>query len=151
MAEAPDFKRLPDWARKFLISPIEKLLASANIDVRGLAAKLHSGTLHHGKSNTLNAFTRRKMLDAEHNRMMQNVRNDYSNALKDGTFRGSIDEYYDQVGREAFRVTGATQRAAYAENYAGDIPWETRLQNAEKISLGINVSIHRKTHISVSP
>lgn len=131
MAESPDFKRLPDWARKFLISPIEKLLASANVDVRGLAAKLHAGTLHHGKSNTLNAYNRRKMLDAEHNRMMQNIRNDYSNALKDGTFKGSLDEYYEQVGREAFRVTGATQRAAYAENYAGDIPWEERLKNAE--------------------
>ena len=132
MAESPAFKRIPSWMQKILISPIEKLMASENAMVRGLAQKLHAGTLHHGKANTMNAFNRRRVLDAQHNQMLRNIKSDYSEALKDGSFKGSLDEYYDAVGREAFKTTGATQRAAYSESYAGDVPWSERLTNAEQ-------------------
>ena len=64
--------------------------------------------------------------------MLRNIKSDYSEALKDGSFKGSLDEYYDAVGREAFKTTGATQRAAYSESYAGDVPWSERLTNAEQ-------------------
>jgi hypothetical protein len=108
--QSSTFKRLPSWAQKFIISPIEKLLNSENELVSGFASLLHSGTLHHGKINTNNAWNIKTMLDDSLNWMQKRVTGLYHQALKDGSFTGKLSEFDAAVSREVYRVTGAMQR-----------------------------------------
>ena len=108
--ESKAFKALPEFAKKLMISPIEKVLASENEFVRGLAMKLHAGTVHHGKANTMNAWNFKRNLDAQQNWMMKEVTHWWQQALKEGTFTGTRDEWLEAVAQESYRSNGALQR-----------------------------------------
>ena len=104
------FKKLPEWARKLVISPIEKLLNSENDLVAGFAALLHSGTLHHGKIMTETAWIIKSKLDNQLNWVHAAMTNNYKKALEDGSFSGKIEEFNDAVGKAIYLATGSIQR-----------------------------------------
>ena len=136
LTKSESWQRVNPTLRKFLISPIEKLLNSDNALVSGFARKLHAGTVNHGVSNTRNAYNVKRNLDAQQNRLNRQLRNDYHKATKDGSFNGSLDEWHELVGRETFTTTGATQRAAYAD-YDGALSWQDRLKLAKERTAGL--------------
>lgn len=104
------FKKLPKWAQKLIVSPVEKLLNSDNRIVAGFTTLLHSGTLYHGKINTHNAWNIRLMLDNDLNWAHSRITNNYHEARKAGLFSGSKDEWDDAVGRAVYETTGMMQR-----------------------------------------
>lgn len=112
------FKRLPSWAQKFVISPIEKLLADENEFVAGFAARLHAGTLYHGKANTRNAWNLRTLLDTKLNRMHHAILYSYREAVKDG-YTGRLHEFEAEVADNARRVSGDIQRQLLTEMEGG--------------------------------
>lgn len=112
------FKRLPKWAQKFVISPIEKLLASENEFIAGFASRLHAGTLYHGKANTRNAWNLRTLLDTKLNRMHHAVLYSYREAVKDG-YTGRLHEFEAEVADNARRVSGDLQRQLLTEMEGG--------------------------------
>lgn len=107
--QSESFKRLPSWAQKLMISPIEKLLNSSNSYVSGFASLLHSGTVHHGKINNMTAWVVRQMLDDDLNRMHKAVIYSYKQAVKNG-YTGKMSEFETEVAQNAYKVTGAMQR-----------------------------------------
>lgn len=128
--QSATFKRLPEWARKLVISPIENLLNSDNNLVSGFASLLHSGTLHHGKINTHNAWNIRTELDNQLNRMHKAMIFLHRQAVKEG-YAGKLEEFETEVAEQAFKVTGKMQRDMYT-GISGDIVGLERMELAQQ-------------------
>jgi hypothetical protein len=118
LKDSKTFKRLPQWMQKAVISPIEKNLASENEFVRGLAQRLHSGTMYHGKINNRNAWNLRTLLDHKRTRMEQAIIYSYRQAVKEG-YSGKFHEFEAEVADNARRVTGDIQRQLFTEMDGG--------------------------------
>ena len=127
--QSDTFKKLPEWARKLVISPIEKLLNSDNAVVSGLASQLHSGTVHHGKINAMTAWVLRGMLDNRLNRMHKNLIYSHSQAKKEG-YTGSMGDFESDVAANAYKVVGQMQRDLYT-GISGDIVGLARMEAAK--------------------
>lgn len=106
------YKALPNWAQKLVISPIQKVLGSENAMVRGLAKRLHSGTMHRGKINNRNAWNLRLLMDTELDRMHKAVIFSYRMAVRDG-YTGKFEDFEREVADAARQVTGKMQRQMY--------------------------------------
>lgn len=135
------WKALPQWAQKIIISPIEKSLADDNPYVRGLARLLHSGTMHHGKINTRNAWAIKTFLDMKHNRMQKAVEFSYHKAVENG-FKGNMDMFEREIARHTSYVIGQMKRDAYS-GIDGTIKGAER----EKIAME-NLRAAERKHIS---
>ena len=107
--EAATFKQLPEWARKLVISPVEKLLNHPDAVVRGFTSLLHSGTVYHGKINNRTAWIVRQMLDDRVNRYNKALIHNYRQAVKEG-YTGKMAEFETEVAQNARQVTGKMQR-----------------------------------------
>jgi hypothetical protein len=118
LKDSKTFKRLPEFLQKLVISPIEKNLNSQNEFVRGLAQRLHAGTMYHGKVNTRNAWNLRTLLDTKRNRMEHAVIYAYREAVKDG-YTGKFHEFEAEVADNARYVAGRIQRQLYTEQEGG--------------------------------
>lgn len=113
------FKRLPPWARKLMISPIENLLESVNRGVAGFASYLHSGTAHHGKINAMTAHILKMMLQKKLERMHQAITYHHRQAVLDG-YKGNIKQFQDEMADNVYAITGRFQRDLH-ENIPGNI------------------------------
>ena len=107
------FKKLPEWMQKLVISPVEKLMASNNQAVVAFASMLHSGTMHHGLINNMNAWNIRLELDTEVNRMHKAIINSYKNAVQDG-YKGKFASFEMEAASHAYQVTGKMQRQMFS-------------------------------------
>jgi len=110
--QTPEFKKLSPEMRKWTVSPIEGLLNVDNDLVSGLASMLHTGTLHHGKVNTMTAWVLRGMLDNTLERMHKSLTNNWQLAKKDG-YVGKLDEFEAEVLLNAHKVNGQMKRDLY--------------------------------------
>lgn len=120
----PLFKKLPEWARKLTISPIEKLLNDPDELVSGMASMLHSGTLHHGLTNTHTASAIRKKLDVKVSRIQSSMLHNFREA-KAGGYEGDIHKFNTEVTRNTRLVAGDIQRKLN-EAISGDVSGEQR-------------------------
>jgi hypothetical protein len=136
IVNAAPLQKLPEWARKLLISPIEKLLNSDNNMVAGFAALLHSGTLHHGKIMTETAWIIKSKLDNKLNWVHAAMTNNYKEALKDGSFSGKIEDFNDAVGKAIYEATGSIQRQLN-EGISGEIVGMERLKIMQARQAGV--------------
>lgn len=143
LKDSKTFKKLPQWMQKAVISPIEKNLASENEFVRGLAQKLHAGTMYHGKINTRNAWNLRALLDNKRTRMEQAIIYSYRQAVKEG-YTGKFHEFEAEVADNARHVTGDIQRQLFTE-MDGGLNGIQRLEVA-KTRLGSVTRNHRNTN-----
>lgn len=135
------WKSLPNWMQKIVISPIEKSLSDENPYVRGLARLLHSGTTHHGKINTRNAWAIKTFLDMKHNRMQKAIEFSYKKAVEAG-FKGKMNDFEREIARHSNYVISQMKRDAYS-GIDGTIKGADR----EKIAMAQLQSAQRK-HIS---
>ena len=131
LTTSPTFKRLPEWARKLVISPIERALNSDNQWVSGFAQLLHSGTTYHGKIRTHNAWNVRTMLDNQVNRMHKAVTFGYHEAVKNGAFTGKLEAWDAAVSKGVYEVTGAMQKEM-TTGIDGSIVGKERFEIARK-------------------
>lgn len=118
LKDSKTFKRLPQWMQKAVISPIEKNLNSPNEFVRGLAQRLHAGTMYHGKINARNAWNLRTLLDHKRIRMEQAIIHSYREAVKEG-YTGKFYEFEAEVADNARHVAGRIQRQLFTEMEGG--------------------------------
>lgn len=112
--ESNAYKNAPQPLQKFVISPIERLFASATPEVRGLASLLHPGTLWHGfvtENNTV--FHIKERLNRQAKAAADNHRTSYKEARAAG-YKGSETEFGAAVTEEIYRVNGAAQKEARA-------------------------------------
>lgn len=129
LADSAPMKRLPDWARKMLISPISRLLNSKNDMVAGFASYLHSGTLNQGKIRPMTAWIIKNMLDTELDRAHKAIRFNYSQAVKAG-YTGDYKSFENAVAQNAYGVAGRMQRELMT-GIDGAIKGEERLAIAQ--------------------
>ena len=140
-------KKLPSWAAKLLISPIEKLLYSDNALVSGLASMLHAGTIHHGKIVTRTAYRIRQELDETLRRHTLAVEHNYRLAKEDG-YKGSKDEFEVEVSQQMYKTIGQMQRDMFS-GISGEKTWQERLEIANKANVNRQYFTDNK-HISNS-
>jgi hypothetical protein len=103
------FKKLPEWTKKLMISPIEHNLNSANNFVSGFSSQLHSGTIHHGKVDTMTAWVLKKMHDKDLSRMHAALTYAHKKAVSEG-YTGKALEFEAEVATNTNRVIGQIQR-----------------------------------------
>lgn len=85
--------------KKMLWTPIARLQTSDNPFVRALATKMSTGTIHTNSYSGKTALRVKQNLDELSKNMMINIQNDYKKAVKEGLFKGSIDDYHSEIGR----------------------------------------------------
>jgi hypothetical protein len=107
--DSPHFKKIPKWAKKLVISPIERLLTSENETVRGIAEYLHSGTMYHGVIRKYNAWNLRTFYDGKVQRLNAALIYNHKQARADG-YTGSVKDFEQEVGKEMHRVNGNIQQ-----------------------------------------
>lgn len=128
------FQKMPEFVkRRFVISPIERLLASKTPGVSGLASLLHPGTLHHGKANTKAAWNIKHRHDRDLDYTLKAIYEDFYTAKKEG-YEGTVDEWFEQVGSEALRTAGNMQRRANELIPAGVSPEYRRKKYIDNLS-----------------
>lgn len=131
ITKAPEFKTVPEWMRKGIISPIERILnfekgtLEENQIVQGLGAMLHGGTLHHGLTNTYNAWNIKKELDDLGQWMRADVTALYHEAKKDG-YKGTVDDFEELVSNGVYYTTGNLRRDMN-KGIAGTVSAEERM------------------------
>lgn len=123
--KASGFKKLPEWLKKVVISPIENVLNSSNLAVAGFASMLHAGTLHRGAMDLHNAHNIKASLNEVLNKHQLNILSQYKQAVKNQSFKGSLEEFEVVVADEAFKVIGKMKRDA-VKGIGGDVPIEKR-------------------------
>jgi len=119
IGKIPDFRKSAPWKKvhpviqKILISPIAKLMNSANEEVSGLAVLLATSTLHQGVANTHNALNLRKLMDIRRDRMVNGIVNSYREAKMAG-YKGNSHAFEIEVSNNAHKVAGQMERDMHA-------------------------------------
>jgi len=113
-ADLAVFKRMPEWSKKLLISPVAKLLNSNTDKVAGFTSLLHSGTVYQGKIPSRTAWVVRNILDNKIDRMTKAILYLHTEAVKKG-YKGKITDFQNEVASNLYEVTGKIQRDMFTE------------------------------------
>ena len=113
LQKTPAFKRLPEMARKLLITPSSQNLNSSTNAIANFTSLLTSGTLHQGRINNHTAENIKELLDTKLDRFHKSLLYNYKEALADGSFKGKISEFEAAVGEASYRAVGQFKRELY--------------------------------------
>lgn len=129
LQKTPAFKRLPEAARKLLITPSSQNLNSKTNAVSNFTSLLTSGTLHQGRINNHTAENIKDLLDTKLDRFHKAMLYNYKEALADGSFQGSLTEFESAVAKATYRSIGQFKRDLVT-SIEGSIIGQARMKKA---------------------
>ena len=130
--------------KNMLWTPIARLQTSSNPYVRALATKMSTGTIHTNTYSGKTALRQKQNLEEDMKNTSTNIINDFKEATKSGTFKGSIDDYHKELGRLRAMANDDLDARAFSQTDPS-LPYSKRREQAREIKSTLNYDYSRVT------
>lgn len=130
--------------KNMLWTPIARLQTSSNPYVRALATKMSTGTIHTNTYSGKTALRQKQNLEEDMKNTSTNIINDFKEAIKSDTFKGSIDDYHKELGRLRAIANDDLDARAFSQTDPS-LPYSKRREQAREIKSTLNYDYSRVT------